>query len=83
MDNRAKMLRRLSAAQFAVWELHMYLNTHPNDKKALEMYKKHLEHFKELKSEFEECFGPITIRSGTGAEWLQDPWPWEVEGDDC
>lgn len=77
------MLRRLSAAQFAVWELHMYLNTHSNDKKALEMYKKHLEHFNELKREFEDNFGPLTIGDGSAAEWLQDPWPWEAEGDDC
>ena len=38
---REKMLRRLSAAQFAMWETRVYLDTHSCDKTAKEMYKEY------------------------------------------
>ena len=34
MTEREKMLRRLSSVEFAAHELHIYLDTHPNDKAA-------------------------------------------------
>lgn len=39
MTPREKLLLRLSSAQFARWELHMYLDTHPNDMQAIAMEK--------------------------------------------
>lgn len=40
MTKRETMLRRLSAAQFTQWELHLYLDTHPSDLQALALFKK-------------------------------------------
>ena len=39
--------------------------------------------FLELKEEYEECFGPLTHKSGSGFEWVKDPWPWEYKECDC
>ena len=41
MNSREKLLRSLSSVQFALWELHLYLNTHPNDLSALAMHEKY------------------------------------------
>ena len=41
MNERNKLLKKLSAAQFAVWELHLYLDTHPCDQNAVALCKKH------------------------------------------
>ena len=41
MNERNKLLQKLSAAQFAVWELHLYLDTHPCDQNAVALCKKH------------------------------------------
>ena len=36
MTEREKLLKQLSALQFASWELHLYMDTHPYDKDAME-----------------------------------------------
>ncbi len=79
--NREELLRKLSAAQFAMWELHMYLDTHPTDAQAMSLYRKYEVKGNELKKEYEERYGPITFRtSDMAAEWLENPWPWEAQG---
>ena len=30
MNDQARLRRRISAVQFAAWELHLYLYSHPN-----------------------------------------------------
>jgi spore coat protein JB len=78
-----ELLKKLSAAQFAAWELHVYLDTHPDDKQAIQLYKKYDKKTRELKDEYEKHYGALTIDGGdSGDEWLQNPWPWELQGGD-
>lgn len=82
--DKCKLMRELSSVKFAVWELHLYLDTHPCDEKALEMHKKYSKRAKELTEEYEECYGPLTHKSDSGLEWVKNPWPWEyVKECDC
>lgn len=81
MNEREKLLRNLSSAQFALWELHLYLNTHPGDMGALAMHEKYEIKYNKLKEEYEEKYGPLTPRRAEGIEWLKNPWPWDVGGD--
>ena len=48
---------RLSATQFAAWELHMYLDTHPCDRTANEMFRKYTNEAEILKAEYEKKYG--------------------------
>ena len=82
MDN-FKFMRELSAVKSAARELHLYLDTHPCDEKAMEMHKKYSERAMELTEEYEECFGPLTHESGSGLSWVKNPWPWEYMECDC
>ena len=77
--DKCKLLRELSGVQFAAWELHLYLDTHKCDKKAAEMYKKYSQRAAELKAQYEEMCGPLTIGEDSAAGWLKDPWPWEYK----
>jgi len=81
--DRCKLMRELSAVQFAAWELHLYLDTHPCDEKALEMHKKYTERAMELREEYEECFGPLTHTTESGLAWIKNPWPWDYMECDC
>lgn len=83
MDDKCRLLRELSNAQFAAWELHLYLDTHKCDKKALEMNRKYSERAMELMEEYEERFGPLTPSCGSGEAWISDPWPWENKECGC
>ena len=82
MSKKDKLLRSLSAAQFALWELHLYLDTHPADLTAVSMHSQYELKFNNLKTEYEELYGPLTPAMGEGVEWLKNPWPWDTEGYD-
>lgn len=71
----------LSAVQFAMWELHLYLDTHPEDIGALKLHSKYEEKYLNLKDEYEAKYGPLYSNSGSpGVHWLKNPWPWDYEG---
>ena len=75
--NREQMLLRVSAAQFAMWEMRIYMDTHLDNAEAQELYKKYLNRYEKLKEEYEEKFGPLVLGEGNSDDWLKDPWPWD------
>ncbi len=80
MNDRDMLLRKLSSAQFAAWEMHMYLDTHPGDRQAMQAMRKYERRASELREEFESCFGPLSpmdMYGDTRFEWIRDPWPWD------
>ena len=81
MSNREKLLRSLSSAHFAVWELHLYLDTHPADLQASSMLAQYEKKYATLLNEYENTYGPVTPQFAQGVEWLKNPWPWENGGD--
>lgn len=77
--NREQMLLRVSQAQFAMWEMRVYMDTHLDNAEARKLYEKYHKQFKKLKKEFEENFGPLTLGENNSDEWLKNPWPWDVD----
>ena len=79
-DNTA--LCELMALSFAITELGLYLDTHQNDKEALALYTDYVSLAKEGKKRYEAAYGPLQQTSVTtaGYTWLNNPWPWELEG---
>lgn len=78
--NRAEMLRRLQAADFAAYDAALYLDTHPNDAKALAYFYKLRAEAMELQNAYESIFGPLTwdsVKSKDHWDWINEPWPWE------
>jgi len=84
MSEREIMLRRLSGAQFAAFEMHIYLDTHPYDSEALKSFKIYDAQAAKLKAEFESKYGPLTAGDVFGDnrwDWVNPPWPWENESE--
>ena len=84
MSEREMLLRRLSAAQFAAWELNIFLDTHPDNNEALARYKAYKRTAEEIKAVYESKYGPLTaksVRSDARFDWVNNPWPWEAEGE--
>lgn len=78
--NRDSLLRELTALDFKAVDLQLYLDTHPTDMEALEMYNDTVEKADALRLEYEKCYGPLySFRSlgGDKYRWLDNPWPWE------
>lgn len=81
-ENRNALMRRIQAFSFVLFELHLYLNTHPNDTRALEYFKKYKELRAATVAQFIEKYGPIVandVTSDTTWNWIDTPWPWERE----
>ena len=80
MTPREKLLLRLSSAQFAHWELHLYLDTHPNDAEALEYFHHFNKARQQALHEYAVRFGPLTLNGAQTDDtwkWATQPWPWE------
>lgn len=83
MNARETLLKQVSMQSFAAWDLHLYLDTHPNDQAALKKFEEHRKAAMTLRAEYEKTYGPLS-QSGIPAEgswnWTKDPWPWDYEG---
>lgn len=79
LSERERMLRRLASYDFAVTELHIYLDTHPDDTSAAETLRSFESKSDQMRSEFESKFGPLSPmnESGNRWAWISDPWPWD------
>lgn len=74
------MLKQIMRYAFAENELALYLDTHPQDMKALEMHKSVAEKLKKMTDEYVKEHGPLTTSDAIGTEywqWLEGKWPWE------
>ena len=75
---------RFMAIRFSIWDLHLYLDTHPQDAQAKRLLEQYEERYAQIKEEYEAKYGPLTPGGeGVGAAWLQDPWPWDYERGAC
>lgn len=84
MNEQESLMRRINANSFAMWELHIYLDTHPGDCMAAAKMEEYRKETAELTAKYEEAFGPIhqTTQNTSRWAWIAEPWPWELgEGD--
>ncbi len=65
---------------FYLLELHLYLDTHPNDQYALEKFGDYSRLRVQVAQKYVEKYGPISaadIGSKETFNWIDEPWPWE------
>lgn len=81
--SQVSMLKKIMEIEFTCIDLNLYLDTHPNDQKALQDYNYHSEQLKTLKHQYEQCYGPLMPFGCSPSQypwkWVNDPWPWEIE----
>lgn len=82
-SQQAQMLKEIMSHEFTAIDLTLYLDTHPNDCKALGEYN-HISHIlKILKNAYEQCYGPLAVFGSTPSQypwrWIDEPWPWQIE----
>ncbi len=75
---RREMINQIKSYDFAINELALYLDTHPEDEKALCLHRRYCKEVKELKDKYQKVYGPLTINYPCNKwRWLEEPWPWE------
>ena len=73
-------LAELMALDFAIDELGLYLDTHPDDREALDLFHSYINLSRQGREKYEEMYGPLDRRyiSANGKyTWINNPWPWE------
>lgn len=76
-------LGELMALDFVAHELHLYLDTHPDDEEAFEMFRKVSKLAETARDKYTKLYGPISpadIADSKSFTWLKNPWPWDYSG---
>lgn len=78
---REKLLYDILKYKFAMNDLALYLDTHPNNQNYITLYNKYLSEEKKACNEYEKKYGPLTLDSpyleNSPWMWFKSPWPWE------
>lgn len=75
---RQEMIDQIKSLDFTIIELGLYLDTHPDDQRALCMHREYCKQVKDLKDKYQKMYGPLTIFYPCNKwRWLEEPWPWE------
>lgn len=81
MNEQAEMLTTIDALCFALIDLNLYLDTHPEDKNIIRLYNEYNQKNNEIKAQYENKFGPLVTSSEAlntyPWAWNSKPWPWE------
>lgn len=82
-DHTNTPLGEVMSIDFVAHELHLYLDTHPDDTEAFKMYKQFLRLSKEARRRYTEKYGPISCNDmldDSSFTWIRKPWPWQYMG---
>ena len=85
VTGKDRMMQKINEVSFAVNDIHLYLDTHPCDEKAMEFFRENVRMRKEALSEYARMYGPLTIDTAADSasrswQWIQQPFPGEKEG---
>lgn len=77
-DTQEGLLHRIQAYYFSLADLTLFLDVHPNNKNALELYNRYVNDLNETKEIYINNYGPLTLDSINQNSWQWvNTWPWE------
>jgi len=84
--SRRQLLHFINEVSFAVNDIALYLDTHPDDMDALEYFQEHCKVRNQALKEYARLYGPLTINTADDSssdcwQWSMQPFPWE--GGNC
>lgn len=80
METREQLMRQIQNVGFAVNDLNLFLDSHPDDKDALAYFKELSGQYDALVANYTGHFGPLTVTDTENSDyfdWIATPWPWE------
>ena len=82
-NREQQLLTMLNQASFAVDDAVLFLDTHPDDRQALEYYQYYRKLRQQALDAYEDEFGPMSrnrVNNTNYWQWIQGKWPWEGGG---
>ena len=76
------LLYKLQMYTFALKDLNLYLDVHPEDETMMNEYKKVKRTLDDLKIKYQNVYGPLCSNDVTSNKWtwINNPWPWDKGG---
>jgi len=80
-DREAKLFN-VMCYSFAINDMNLYLDVHPEDRKAFNLLKELIREEELAKKEYIMNYGPLNIcdTKGDKFDWVDGPWSWENIG---
>lgn len=82
-NERERLLLDVQKYSFAMWDLNLYLNTHPTDRNVMMLFDQYRTLYTKAVNAYEDRFGPLRVENANTNSgywtWNKSPWPWEVE----
>ena len=77
--NEEALLLKLSEMEFALNDLSLYLDLHPNDMAVFNKFREFTNEYKRYLNEFEKTYRPLVLSSinKDSYEYYKNPWPWD------
>ncbi len=75
------LLEEIRALSFVKAELELFLDTHPENTKAIDYYHKTVDALEKLMSEYQNTEAPLRAEgcmSDDYWDWVNMPWPWQT-----
>ena len=81
-NDREAKLYNVMCYTHAITDMNLYLDTHPEDRRALLLLKEFINEEEKAKKEYIMKYGPLNVCDvkGDKFDWLDSPWPWENMG---
>ncbi len=79
---KSRLLYAIQMYDFYLYELQLYLDTHPTCRNALNAFRTYKMRREQAVAAYTSAYGPLTpINSDCENvfEWAKGPWPWEKE----
>lgn len=82
MNEQAELLTYIDIFDFALIDIGLYLDIHPDNPKMIELYNSFLQEKNSILKKYEENYGALTLGSNAlntmPWNWDNNPWPWEA-----
>lgn len=81
--DRQSLMMQIAQCEFICIDINLYLDTHPDDERALADYNCYAEQLEVLKAMYVREYGPLenfgnSISEGTW-KWVKQPFPWNAD----
>jgi spore coat protein JB len=79
---RRQILDQLVSLEFTALELQLYLDTHPDDQRALADFNATVQEMAGVRELYESRYGPLLSYGFSSSprswQWIGEPWPWQM-----
>ena len=79
MNKKQVLLKQINESSFAIDDILLFLDTHPNDCNAMQYYREMAAVRQNAMDAYQKEFGPLNVDSvyGNCWSWVTEKWPWE------